>query len=64
MKKNAGQCFSNESEATNKNSADLEEKKTPKTLLNIKLYQALQLVYLRILHQLSFLEWVLVHEKL
>ena len=26
-KKNAGQCFSNESEATCKNSADLEEKK-------------------------------------
>ena len=27
IKKNAGQCFSKESEATRKNSADLEEKK-------------------------------------
>ena len=33
--KNAGQCFPNESEATCKNSADLEEKKLPKTSLNI-----------------------------
>ena len=40
--KNAEQCFSNESEATCKNSADLEEKKeTPKMSLNIRLYQAL-----------------------
>ena len=29
--KNAGQCFPNESEATCKNSADLKEKKLPKT---------------------------------
>ena len=28
IKKNAGQCFSKESEATRKNSADLEEKKS------------------------------------
>ena len=33
--KNAGQRFPNESEATCKNSADLEEKKLPKTSLNI-----------------------------
>ena len=33
--KNAGQCFPNESEATCKNSADLKEKKLPKTSLNI-----------------------------
>ena len=32
-KKNAGQCFSNESGATCKNSADLEEKKHPKRYL-------------------------------
>ena len=45
-KKNAGQCFSNESEATCKNSADLEEKKeTPKMSLNIRLYQALHYYY-------------------
>ena len=34
-KKNARQCFPNESEATCKNSADLKEKKLPKTSLNI-----------------------------
>ena len=33
--KNAGQCLPSESEATCKNSADLKEKKLPKTSLNI-----------------------------
>ena len=51
MKKNAGPCFSNESEATCKNSADLEEKKdTPKMSPNIRLYQALHYYYCAVIN--------------
>jgi len=45
-KKNARQCFSNESEGTCKNSADLEEKKTPKKLLSNQLIQALLILFI------------------